>query len=365
MISKSGDRYPPDWDSRRRRVYQRDGYTCQHCGVRGGPHGEVELHCHHKIPISEGGSHRLSNLVTLCWRCHDAVHDHHIPRMSDVRSSDKPDPRIFDDLQSELDPADYTPESRPYVRYWRDFLDVLTAISAVDQTTFRSLLDIMNDWYHYSQTYQQVPNPHAVRQFDAELQEFERAFAEIDDAYMTFINQAATLAEKPPACTEAERHVTKIVNECDHIITHGTGIQSADDIDELQHHYEQLVNTVAQPDVSTIPEAQQKAKRIVRELEVEMRQRMEPANHPTTDSDQSVAETPVSKSGSAHNTTVSDSGSPSEMDTTAASEHELPDRTASTASHTRALAELIKRKNAIRIFAFLLLLGVVIMFFRM
>ena len=72
--------YPDDWDQRRKAIYKRDGYACQNCGRRGGPTGTAELHCHHIVPKSKGGSHHPSNLITLCWKCHNAQHDHHISR---------------------------------------------------------------------------------------------------------------------------------------------------------------------------------------------------------------------------------------------------------------------------------------------
>jgi len=67
-------KYPEDWDQRRRTVYQRDGYRCQRCGVGGGPNGNFELHAHHIVPISQGGSHDYDNLITLCRSCHNAIH---------------------------------------------------------------------------------------------------------------------------------------------------------------------------------------------------------------------------------------------------------------------------------------------------
>lgn len=66
--------YPEDWNSRRRDVYQRDNYTCQNCGVKGGSRGDTELHAHHIVPKSKGGTHRLENLTTVCKRCHNAIH---------------------------------------------------------------------------------------------------------------------------------------------------------------------------------------------------------------------------------------------------------------------------------------------------
>lgn len=66
--------YPSDWDSRRESVYQRDDFTCQNCGRKGGPYGDYELHAHHVVPKSKGGTHKKSNLKTLCKQCHNAIH---------------------------------------------------------------------------------------------------------------------------------------------------------------------------------------------------------------------------------------------------------------------------------------------------
>jgi len=65
--------YPPDWDKRRKKVYRRDRYECQNCG-RGGESNNIELHAHHIVPKSKGGTHKMSNLISLCKKCHDAVH---------------------------------------------------------------------------------------------------------------------------------------------------------------------------------------------------------------------------------------------------------------------------------------------------
>lgn len=94
------DSYPHDWDERRRAVYQRDEYQCQNCGRRGGAAGNAELHCHHIVPKSKGGSHDATNLVTLCRNCHNQVHDHHIPKMSEVNSGGRNQNAGLDDWQS-------------------------------------------------------------------------------------------------------------------------------------------------------------------------------------------------------------------------------------------------------------------------
>jgi len=66
--------YPSDWNRRRKVVYRRDNYTCQNCGRQGGPYGNIELHAHHIVPKSKGGTHDKSNLKTLCEDCHNAIH---------------------------------------------------------------------------------------------------------------------------------------------------------------------------------------------------------------------------------------------------------------------------------------------------
>lgn len=76
----SSGNYPSDWDQRRRRVYKRDEYVCQNCGSVGGTEGNTELHAHHIVPVSQGGHHKISNLVCLCSACHSLVHGHPIGR---------------------------------------------------------------------------------------------------------------------------------------------------------------------------------------------------------------------------------------------------------------------------------------------
>lgn len=70
--------YPSDWDSRRREVYKRDGYTCQNCGRKGNQEGSAELHAHHVVPKSKGGTHSVSNLTAVCEECHKAIHHNRV-----------------------------------------------------------------------------------------------------------------------------------------------------------------------------------------------------------------------------------------------------------------------------------------------
>lgn len=66
-----------EWAENRWGAIQRDGQECQDCGADVGPRsypGVMEWAVHHIVPLEEGGTHRLSNLVTLCADCHRERH---------------------------------------------------------------------------------------------------------------------------------------------------------------------------------------------------------------------------------------------------------------------------------------------------
>ena len=68
---ESRDRNYQDYFIWRTKVFERDDYTCQVCGQRGG-----ELNAHHKKPYSKYPELRteLDNGITLCVKCHKAAH---------------------------------------------------------------------------------------------------------------------------------------------------------------------------------------------------------------------------------------------------------------------------------------------------
>lgn len=60
----------PKWQKKRLRVFNRDKWRCRECGDT-----ETTLHVHHKkytkrYPWNE----LMKNLITLCSKCHKAVH---------------------------------------------------------------------------------------------------------------------------------------------------------------------------------------------------------------------------------------------------------------------------------------------------
>jgi len=76
------------WDGMKRRVFERDSWTCVKCGYipklqilkctdktdRTFVDGYNLLHCHHIKPLTDGGKTALDNLQSLCTKCHIKTH---------------------------------------------------------------------------------------------------------------------------------------------------------------------------------------------------------------------------------------------------------------------------------------------------
>lgn len=63
--------HPLNVSSRKQAVRERDQRRCVNCHRDG---SDITLDVHHIVPRGRGGSHRLSNMITLCRQCHDAAH---------------------------------------------------------------------------------------------------------------------------------------------------------------------------------------------------------------------------------------------------------------------------------------------------
>jgi hypothetical protein len=61
------------WKYLRAEVLERDFYTCQSCRVSFKENRQF-LHVHHILYLSQGGSNRVENLLTLCKTCHFDLH---------------------------------------------------------------------------------------------------------------------------------------------------------------------------------------------------------------------------------------------------------------------------------------------------
>lgn len=73
--------YDSTWRKIREIALERDGYRCRQCGIV--PERLRDLEVDHIVPLRNGGARLdLSNLQTLCRRCHKAKH-----RRSDERGA--------------------------------------------------------------------------------------------------------------------------------------------------------------------------------------------------------------------------------------------------------------------------------------
>ena len=65
-----GASYPSNWEDIKNRILIRDNNQCGNCG------SNYNLHVHHIVPLSKGGTNKESNLRTLCENCHKKLHPH-------------------------------------------------------------------------------------------------------------------------------------------------------------------------------------------------------------------------------------------------------------------------------------------------
>jgi 5-methylcytosine-specific restriction endonuclease McrA len=59
------------WRKLKQYTYERDGGKCRYCGLSV---EYLDTHCHHIMPLSEGGTNHPDNLKTLCRDCHKKRH---------------------------------------------------------------------------------------------------------------------------------------------------------------------------------------------------------------------------------------------------------------------------------------------------
>lgn len=65
-----------EWAKTRLKVYKRDNFTCQRCGIKctnSKKQSSTTIQCHHLEPWRDTKNDSLTNLVTLCVKCHGIV----------------------------------------------------------------------------------------------------------------------------------------------------------------------------------------------------------------------------------------------------------------------------------------------------
>ncbi|EMA04274.1 HNH endonuclease [Haloarcula vallismortis] len=122
-MSETSGTASDEWKWRRREAIIRDDYTCQECGVKGGPDGDVQLHVHHQTPAAEGGRNDLENLETLCASCHRSHHSESPVENDGWFEKEYEDDEFLDAIESEgglagtTDVADELGIERPSADY--------------------------------------------------------------------------------------------------------------------------------------------------------------------------------------------------------------------------------------------------------
>jgi len=81
-----------DWDRHRENIIKKQGRYCQFCGLARKAHEkqfDSDLHVHHVIPRSEGGSDDPANLMVVCNRCHYVLENATDHIIQNIRAKDK------------------------------------------------------------------------------------------------------------------------------------------------------------------------------------------------------------------------------------------------------------------------------------
>lgn len=57
------------WEDVRQKVFEKYGHKCVRCG------SIEQIEVHHKIPLKDGGTNDIDNLIPICRSCHQNVHN--------------------------------------------------------------------------------------------------------------------------------------------------------------------------------------------------------------------------------------------------------------------------------------------------
>lgn len=77
--------YGDNWEELSAACKKRDNYTCRKCGYNRRTSHEVrQLHADHIIPLTKNGPNKLSNLQTLCTKCHQFKTNRNRPKSLQV-----------------------------------------------------------------------------------------------------------------------------------------------------------------------------------------------------------------------------------------------------------------------------------------
>ena len=109
-----------EWRDLKRKVLFRDNYHCLRCNKRF--RSEI-LTAHHLVPREDGGSNDITNLVTMCYECHDIAEIYNLRTSVDIIGSMPDLPPVIPEsrrtLVSVSRPLPYDPLKASY----KEFID--------------------------------------------------------------------------------------------------------------------------------------------------------------------------------------------------------------------------------------------------
>ncbi len=126
--------------SKRTKVYIRDGYQCQYCGIKASLNGKVdkghktitvkELTLDHIFPRSRGGDSSMGNLVTACIKCNQRKDDRtpeeaRMPLLTKIHEVKD----VGHDKLMICSYLEHRPEWRPYIEHQDGFKEALAMIA--------------------------------------------------------------------------------------------------------------------------------------------------------------------------------------------------------------------------------------------
>jgi biotin operon repressor len=74
MSTNENPRESAEWGRAKQKVLKRDQHRCQECRRHQGVWSGLDLQVHHILPVENGGGNDITNLVTVCNRCHWRLH---------------------------------------------------------------------------------------------------------------------------------------------------------------------------------------------------------------------------------------------------------------------------------------------------
>lgn len=233
-------KYPSDWNQRRKRVYQRDNYTCQRCGTKGGPYGNAEIHAHHRIPISQGGGHELSNLVSVCRSCHEAIHGHPIGggRRNTRSTSFLPN---WANPPYNLRQNRFSDDSETYINYLNKSTELNNGVEEISYTVnqlFDDLESINSD------SYKSTTDEDIRHSFKKTVGKYKKQLSSLDADAEEFFTISANMEIKPKECKNFDRRLLMVMNYLEKICVLSEEVLEMDEWRSIDVIYDGIRNNL-------------------------------------------------------------------------------------------------------------------------